>query len=714
MRSDDTLSQHFWVDDAWGKNMNDRKNIRVLVVEDNDDVRNIISVYLKSKGFTVLEAADGQTGLDMAISMSPTVVLLDVLIPKLDGIETLQGIRNSSTASDVPVVMMSAILQTRDIEAETRRLNVSSFLQKPFQVRQLIEHIDHALIGNREATASHRIPNALRHESDVQAITYNAESPLKPLKPARKVYCKQERIPQSGTLSAFPLPKIIHTAFMERKTGNIRIFSNGVEKRIYFQNGYPIYAESSLASETLGAYLVRNGKISETQHERIQKDIGSTGKRYGEVLLNERLVGPHVLFAALEAHLTEKIVSIFSWFEGQFIFEDGEAWKDDIVVVKMKPGRIILDGINANWTLDRLKAIRVLQSEKVPFFISDELYSADDLSLTTHEARIWQMLRQGLPVTKIVNKSNDSKRALQILFFCYLTGTIGFVLEGAHLSNADQGIRAESTLLHREKIAQQNAHARLDADAQAFLKEYMISRGANYFEILGVKFDSTADEINRAYMEQRGKYHPNKLSDIKDSLVHEKVEELNMLIHKAYSILINPKSREKYIQGIMNFERTTMLSPPVQSNPAKTQSFEDQHNLTNQKRFEKAFSFIRDGFFAEAANILAELVEKEDNARYHAYLIWSQYLSHRRRRLDTETQLKRIATSDLSNVDAMYLLGSLFLKEKNNKEAIIWFERVLKTDPQNIDATRQLRLIRMRANSEVSGLFDLLKMKKQE
>ena len=59
-----------------------------------------------------------------------------------------------------------------------------------------------------------------------------------------------------------------------------------------------------------------------------------------------------------------------------------------------------------------------------------------------------------------------------------------------------------------------------------------------------------------------------------------------------------------------------------------------------------------------------------------------------------------------------YLLGNYYLRLKNAKEAEIFFERALRIDPQNIDAQRQLRILRMRRQTETSGLFDLLKLKK--
>ncbi|HUT76928.1 MAG TPA: response regulator, partial [Polyangia bacterium] len=76
---------------------------RVLVVEDNEDVRQVIKVYLSSRGFEVIEAADGLAGLERAAER-PDLILLDVLLPKIDGIEVLRRLRATPGGSGITVV----------------------------------------------------------------------------------------------------------------------------------------------------------------------------------------------------------------------------------------------------------------------------------------------------------------------------------------------------------------------------------------------------------------------------------------------------------------------------------------------------------------------------------------------------------------------------------------------------------------------------------
>ena len=249
----------------------------------------------------------------------------------------------------------------------------------------------------------------------------------------------------------------------------------------------------------------------------------------------------------------------------------------------------------------------------------------------------------------------------------------------------------------------------VNAKAQKFLHDYMVCRGANYFEILGVKQTSGTEEINKAYMAKRDLYHPDRIRGLGNAVAHEKVEELNLLIHKAYSVLINSEEREQYIRKLRSDDSSTMLTPPRKSELAQ-QSYSEP--VDTRRMFERAFAAIREGAFEKAIELLGRLVREDEDGKYRVYLVWAQFLSKQLKSEKAELELKKIAKQHPENVDTFYVLGSLCLKEQRNKEAIFWFEKVLKLEPQNIDATRQLRLIRMRANSEVSGLFEMLKLKK--
>ena len=105
----------------------------ILVVEDEQDIANIISFNLKRNGFDTLVAYDGPTGLKMALEQAPDLILLDVMLPGMDGFEILRRLREKS---DVPVIMVTAREEERDkiLGLET---GADDYVTKPFSVKEL-------------------------------------------------------------------------------------------------------------------------------------------------------------------------------------------------------------------------------------------------------------------------------------------------------------------------------------------------------------------------------------------------------------------------------------------------------------------------------------------------------------------------------------------------------------------------------------------------
>jgi len=90
---------------------------RVLVVEDDRFLRRACEATLRRRGLTVLGAGDGEEGLRLARAEAPDLILLDVLMPKLTGLEVLQALRGAEATRSIPVLILSNSSSPRDLEA---------------------------------------------------------------------------------------------------------------------------------------------------------------------------------------------------------------------------------------------------------------------------------------------------------------------------------------------------------------------------------------------------------------------------------------------------------------------------------------------------------------------------------------------------------------------------------------------------------------------
>lgn len=125
---------------------------RVLVVDDEAKIRGIVRRYLEVEGFTVAEAADGRSALRAAKELHPDLVILDVMMPGLDGIEVLRSLR---TESDVYVILLTARAEEVD-KLIGLSVGADDYITKPFSPRELVARVKTVLRRTRETRANER------------------------------------------------------------------------------------------------------------------------------------------------------------------------------------------------------------------------------------------------------------------------------------------------------------------------------------------------------------------------------------------------------------------------------------------------------------------------------------------------------------------------------------------------------------------------------
>ena len=118
----------------------DKEKKTILVVDDEQSIVELLTFNLQKEGYNTLEAYDGDTAVEMAVNEKPDLILLDVMIPKLDGISVCKKIRYALNISNIPILMISA----KDTETDKivgLEMGADDYITKPFQIREVMARV---------------------------------------------------------------------------------------------------------------------------------------------------------------------------------------------------------------------------------------------------------------------------------------------------------------------------------------------------------------------------------------------------------------------------------------------------------------------------------------------------------------------------------------------------------------------------------------------
>ncbi len=130
--------------------------VKVLSIEDQPDIRRLIRMTLEFDGMDVVEACDGAEGLAMARHHKPDVILMDVMMPNMDGLTACDRLNQDPELRDIPVVMISALGRPNDIDAGMSH-GARAYLIKPFSPWELLNLI--GKLTNHDTTSAAPQPN---------------------------------------------------------------------------------------------------------------------------------------------------------------------------------------------------------------------------------------------------------------------------------------------------------------------------------------------------------------------------------------------------------------------------------------------------------------------------------------------------------------------------------------------------------------------------
>ena len=117
---------------------------KILVVDDEKQFLEMMTIRFEANGYEVITATDGKEGLTKAKSENPDIILLDVMMPEIDGFEVCKLLKNDEQYSGIPIIICTAMAQTADLET-SNKVGADAYVTKPFDHSILLSKIEELL-----------------------------------------------------------------------------------------------------------------------------------------------------------------------------------------------------------------------------------------------------------------------------------------------------------------------------------------------------------------------------------------------------------------------------------------------------------------------------------------------------------------------------------------------------------------------------------------
>ena len=138
---------------------------KILVVDDEPRNVKILQIQLKARGYTVYTAADGLEALDVVEKEMPDLILLDINMPRMDGFQVVERIRADETTEFIPIVMITALRDTRENRIKSIEVGADDFIEKPFDSVEVLAVSDRCCVLRRIRIRSRNITRDWKRNS---------------------------------------------------------------------------------------------------------------------------------------------------------------------------------------------------------------------------------------------------------------------------------------------------------------------------------------------------------------------------------------------------------------------------------------------------------------------------------------------------------------------------------------------------------------------
>jgi CheY-like chemotaxis protein len=445
----------------------------VLIVEDDGAVAQLLGDVLEAEGFQVQVEADGERGLRAFESKAVDLVITDLVLPKLEGAELIERLRELPGGRDVPIIVISGVSPSPELRRElVEKHRVRELLDEPLDVDRMIDLLHDVFSSaypepKSTPTGEHRLLPELK-----RAVDGSSRGTLLD-------------VPDKGDLETVPFARVLGKLFRTRATGALMLRKASVKKIVYLREGIPIFVKSNLLSECLGRIMVQERLISQEECDESLKKKKKEKGRQGEILVQMGSISQHNLDFALELQMQTKLFDMFSWLEGRYQFNDRGDYSATQVALPMAPVALIYEGASRAMSNERIarELARLADTKVVPS--GDPTFRYQTLQLDPRADRLVDKIDGSRSVGELLDAAElDRADAALLLYALAVTGL---------LQSAEKGLPSAELISLSEADVESLSTGEINAIAELARVGEEPEPDSNW-ENLEALFDASAQE----------------------------------------------------------------------------------------------------------------------------------------------------------------------------------------------------------------------------
>jgi len=645
-------------------------SMRILLVEDDRYFSGILCDYLRHIGCEVCVAMDGSAGLALAASETVDLVLTDVLLPRLNGLELAARIKEDGGDSAPPVLLMSAVYQNeQEILSNLRQCGADDYLIKPFSMEELYRKLSKHLPFERPSP----LGEAVGAESDTLTLVTGWQG--------------DGEVPTEGEISLGFLSRLMLQLREVSYTGVLEMVDGSRWKNIVFLNGYPMWADGGGTHNRLGTMLLEEGTISEEQFAAAVQFMRDRGVDFGSALTDNGILSPTELYRQLRRLVERRVISGHAWAVGQWTLSP--TFPKQASCFEVQPLLAVWRGLRAYRDHEAMEEF-VRQHEN-SFVIPTNRYQADWTVLKAEEA--FASLGSFVNGMRTVSQLREFEvlpedELICALWLMYESGMVGFAsrpAQSALLSSSAGGGEPLATLV-TEPVS-----ADLSADAETIIHDYLRHWQSDYFSLFKVSMKATEEEVQRSLAVSPVTWLFDDLDEDLPGDIRTKAKALMGWIEEGRQTLSSPELRSAYTArlevGATGIYRS--LSAPDRTEAAMF--------------FEKGKGFVRLHNYVEAESAFASAVSSDpDTPEYLAYRAWAGYRRDGGTLPAVEAARAMLALAlegDTHQPMAHYFIGLIHRDQNEFNAALLAFQQAVRIDPGFESARKAMEQVNELAGS---------------